>query len=87
MKQTIGERIKKLRIQHNMTLKELGEAVDFNYSNLSKIERGIRKPHIDFLQKVADFYGIEMAYFFTDPLEREKQADSKGKKYYIHSMK
>jgi transcriptional regulator with XRE-family HTH domain len=63
-RQHIGVRIKDLRIQHGMTLKELGEAIDFNYSNLSKVERGIRKPTIEFLEILSNFFKIEISYFF-----------------------
>lgn len=61
----IGERIKELRLQHDMTLKELGEAIDFNYSNLSKIERGNRKPAIEVLESLSNYFNINISYFFT----------------------
>ncbi|QOR65495.1 helix-turn-helix transcriptional regulator [Cytobacillus suaedae] len=61
----IGDRIKELRIERGMTLKELGEAVQFNYSNLSKIERGSRKPAIDFLEDLSNYFDIDISYFFS----------------------
>ncbi|QOY34900.1 helix-turn-helix domain-containing protein [Anaerobacillus isosaccharinicus] len=61
----IGEKIKDLRLKHGMTLKELGDAIEFNYSNLSKIERGHRKPAIEFLQRLAHYFKVEMSYFFN----------------------
>ena len=60
----IGERIKELRIEKNMTLKELGEEINFNYSNLSKIERGLRKPTLEFLESISTYYKIDISYFF-----------------------
>lgn len=86
MERTIGERIKKLRLQHNMTLKEMGEAINFNYSNLSKIERGIRKPHIDFLQKIAEYFDIEITYFFNDVLLRSEDS-SRPNNMFADSIK
>jgi transcriptional regulator with XRE-family HTH domain len=62
----IGDRIKELRIENGMTLKELGEAIQFNYSNLSKIERGSRKPAIDFLEDLSNYFDIDISYFFSD---------------------
>ncbi|ULT56215.1 helix-turn-helix domain-containing protein [Neobacillus drentensis] len=63
-RQHVGDRIKDLRIHHGMTLKELGDVIDFNYSNLSKIERGIRKPTIGFLETLSNYFNIEISYFF-----------------------
>ncbi|MDE5413776.1 helix-turn-helix domain-containing protein [Alkalihalobacterium chitinilyticum] len=61
----IGERIKSLRLEHGMTLKELGDAIEFNYSNLSKIERGNRKPAIEVLESLSTFFNIDISYFFN----------------------
>jgi transcriptional regulator with XRE-family HTH domain len=63
----IGQKIKELRMQHGMTLKELGGAINFNYSNLSKIERGNRKPAIDVLESLSNYFNIDIAYFFSSP--------------------
>lgn len=65
MKQ-LGNRVKELRIKRGLTLKELGEAIQFNYSNLSKIERGVRKPNIELLESLASFFNVEISYFFED---------------------
>ncbi|MBD8071319.1 helix-turn-helix domain-containing protein [Bacillus sp. PS06] len=66
MTKQLGERIKYLRIDKGMTLKELGTAIHFNYSNLSKIERGQRKPTIEFLESLSAFYNIHISYFFEE---------------------
>ncbi|MEH7354816.1 helix-turn-helix transcriptional regulator [Neobacillus drentensis] len=50
----IGNRIKKLRERHGLTLEEIGEKVHFNYSNLSKIERGVRKPTLELLEQLSE---------------------------------
>lgn len=63
MKQ-IGSRIKELRREKGMTLKELGNAIDFNYSNLSKIERGDRKPTLELLESLAEYFDKDVSFFF-----------------------
>ncbi|WP_010678090.1 helix-turn-helix domain-containing protein [Bacillus timonensis] len=63
-KRHIGDQIKTLRLQHGQTLKELGEEIEFNYSNLSKIERGIRKPTVEFLERLTNYYKVDISYFF-----------------------
>ncbi|MDC3413851.1 helix-turn-helix domain-containing protein [Terrihalobacillus insolitus] len=60
----VGKRIKELRTKRGITLKDLGEAIDFNYSNLSKIERGERKPTIELLEKLSNFFNVEISYLF-----------------------
>lgn len=69
----VGGRIKQLRNKRNLTLQELGEKINFNYSNLSKIERGERKPTLELLEQLADFFDVKVAYFFGEeqPLPRE----------------
>jgi transcriptional regulator with XRE-family HTH domain len=62
-----GKRVRELRLQHKDTLKELAEKIEYDHSNLSKIERGIYKGQIDVFQKIADVYGVDVSYFsYTD---------------------
>lgn len=50
----IGERIKKLRLQHGMSLTELAERADIAKSYISSIERNIQSnPSIQVLEKIA----------------------------------
>ncbi|MFS0861515.1 helix-turn-helix domain-containing protein [Fredinandcohnia sp. 179-A 10B2 NHS] len=72
-KKHIGEQIKMLRTQRGLTLKELGEDIKFNYSNLSKIERGLRKPTVDFLKKLSEYYKVDISYFFDGEDHNKKQ--------------
>lgn len=65
----ISKKIKELRIKHGYTLEELGEKLNFNYSNLSKIERGVRKPTLELMEQLAKLYDVPLSYFFGE--ERE----------------
>lgn len=58
-----GLRVKKLRKEHRDTLKELAEKIGYDYSNLSKIERGVYKGTIDVFDKIAKVYGVDISYF------------------------
>ena len=58
-----GLRLKELRKRHKDTLKELADKIDYDYSNLSKIERGIYKGTIDIFEKIASVYGVDVSYF------------------------
>lgn len=57
-------KIKVLRIKNNDTLKSLANKINYDYSNLSKIERGIYQPSLDLLGKIANIYNVDMNYFF-----------------------
>lgn len=74
----VGERIKKLRKQHKHTLQDLGDKLNFNYSNLSKIERGERKPSLDLLEQIADLYNVSVSFILDEeltPQERDFMSD------------
>lgn len=62
----IGRKIREIRLERGKTLKEMGEEINFNYSNLSKVERGLRRPTVELLEKVSKKYNVEINYFFKD---------------------
>ena len=74
----IGDLIRKIRLEHKDSLEELGEKVDYNFSNLSKIERGTRRPSVELLEKIADVYGVHISYFFGIPQNVPELLESKG---------
>jgi transcriptional regulator with XRE-family HTH domain len=57
-------KIKVLRKKHNDTLKSLANKINYDFSNLSKIERGIYQPSLEVLRKIAEVYNVDMNYFF-----------------------
>jgi transcriptional regulator with XRE-family HTH domain len=60
----IGMRVKTIRKKHKDTLKALAEKIDYDWSNLSKIERGIYTVSTEILEKIAKVYNIDISYFF-----------------------
>ncbi len=71
MKQELfGERLKKLRIQHNLTLRELAEQINVSYSTLGNYERNVREPSYDMLKCIADFFSVDVGYLLgVNPCE------------------
>jgi transcriptional regulator with XRE-family HTH domain len=57
-------RIKALRKKNGDTLKNLANKINYDYSNLSKIERGKYEPSLELLRKIAETYQVDMSYFF-----------------------
>lgn len=53
-------RIKEVRKKFGDTLQSLSEKIDYDYSNLSKVERGIYAPSLELLHKIANVYNIDI---------------------------
>lgn len=68
----VGEKMRKLRKEHNDTLKDLAQKIDYDYSNLSKMERGLYTPSIEILNKIIKIYGVSPTYFLEMTLQLQK---------------
>ncbi|MFD1205606.1 helix-turn-helix domain-containing protein [Sporosarcina contaminans] len=62
----IHTKIKSLRQERNLTLKELSEQTGLSLSFLSQIERGASSLSITSLKKISDALGIHINYFFME---------------------
>ncbi|WP_369405466.1 helix-turn-helix domain-containing protein [Aneurinibacillus tyrosinisolvens] len=62
-------RIKELRKKNGHTLKELAAKINYDYSNLSKVERGIYRPSLELIQKISDVYCVDIKTFFEEESE------------------
>lgn len=63
---TIGSKIKNLRKENNMTLKQLSEKSGLSAGFLSQLERGISTIAVDSLAKIAEILGVNLTTFFQD---------------------
>lgn len=59
-------RIKELRLERGMTLKELGEALGVRDNTLSQYETGKRNPQYGFLEEVAEYFDVSVEYLTKD---------------------
>lgn len=67
--QRFGEKLHRLRLQRKLTLKELAHELGYiAHGYISEIESGKKKPTVDFVLKVADFFDIA-----TDQLLRDER--------------
>ena len=60
----LGERLRLIRKEHCLTLKELNERADVSVPYLSDMERGVVNPSIETLQKVARAYRMTLKDLF-----------------------
>jgi transcriptional regulator with XRE-family HTH domain len=72
--QRFGEKLRVLRTQKQMTLKELASALGLAaHGYLSEIEVGKKKPTADFVLKVARFFGVTTDQLLKDELDVEEK--------------
>lgn len=67
MNKDIGKKVKELRTQKKLTLKNVSELTNLSTGFLSQLERGLTNIATDSLQKIAEILGVDLAYFFTSP--------------------
>lgn len=72
MNKNIGAKIKRLRTQKQMTLKDMSEKTNLSIGFLSQLERGLTSVATDSLEKIADVLEVDLTYFFMKPKEHKK---------------
>lgn len=60
--QDFGERVERLMKQKQVELKDVANATDISYEMIRRYLAGIAKPRNDKMQKLADYFGVSMAY-------------------------
>jgi transcriptional regulator with XRE-family HTH domain len=66
MSTRIGTHLRELRKKRKLSLRKLGEAINVDYAYLSKIENGKHKPSIDLLEQIAEYFNVDVSYFFMN---------------------
>ena len=67
----LGEKIKRLRLQHGLTQEELALRCDLSKGFISQLERDLTSPSIATLKDVLECLGTDLRTFFSEP-EEEK---------------
>lgn len=62
MKNTFNQRLIMLRQQQNMTQEDLAKKLGLAISTISMYERGSRIPSLRVLEKIADFFNVDMDF-------------------------
>ena len=58
----IGARIRKLRIEKELTQQKLADALGVTLSTIGRIECGIKMPSLDLLVDIATFFSASLDY-------------------------
>jgi transcriptional regulator with XRE-family HTH domain len=66
-------RLRELRTEKNLSLRELAEKLELSYSSVGKYERDEAQPSFDILFKLADFFDVSIDYLigYTDIRTKE----------------
>ena len=84
MKKTIGEKIKEIRMQNNLTMDELAKELGYSSrSTINKIEKGINDISYEKLLLLLKKYEISMSEFIEDNDELVLECPSKDSKIFI----
>ncbi|MEK4503515.1 helix-turn-helix domain-containing protein [Bacillus sp. FSL R12-0069] len=65
-------KIKEIRNKAGDTLQNSAEKINYDYSNLSKFERGVYTPSLNLLHKIATVYNMEIPQNYTFTLSNEE---------------
>ena len=58
----IGEFLRELRKGKGLTQEQLAEKLNVSQNTIAKIESGLRRPSIDFLLELSEFFGVSTNY-------------------------
>jgi transcriptional regulator with XRE-family HTH domain len=68
MQGTLARKLRVLRAEHGLTLREAEELTGVDKDTLSKIERGLRRPYDVTLSKLAKGYGVPVEELLEEPV-------------------
>ena len=74
-----GQRIQQLRKERELTQEQLAEKLNVSQNTIAKIESGLRRPSIDFLLEISEFFNVSTNYLVFG-VHAEDVEDEKSKK-------
>lgn len=71
---SLSQALRSLRKEQGLTLAEMADRTDSHVGNLSRIERGLARPSLDLLYRLAEALGFSITDIFS--VAEHKQLDS-----------
>ena len=81
-----GKRIQQLRKERELTQEQLAEKLNVSQNTIAKIESGLRRPSIDFLLEISEFFNVSTNYLVFG-VHAEDVEDEKLKKDIDEAIK
>lgn len=82
----LGKRIREIRKERSLTIARLAEATNLSANFIGSIERGVRAPAIDTLERIARALKVKVEDLFHFPSEEEGEK-KKALEELIHRLK
>jgi transcriptional regulator with XRE-family HTH domain len=70
----VGDNVRKLRLERNLTLTELGDALGISHQQLQKYETGFNRISAGMISNLADILGIQLNDLFEMPEDMKRGA-------------
>lgn len=68
--QRFGEKLRTLRKQHNLTMRELADKLGLStHGYIGDLESGRRQPSLEFAVQIADLFGVTVEQLARDDVE------------------
>ena len=77
-RETLGRRIRLLRIEKELTLKEIEATVGISATHVSEIERGRTSPTVGALARIAEALGVRPSHLIDFPVGKEQTISRPG---------
>lgn len=61
----VGENLRKARENKKLTLRDVAKLIGKDHSYVSKVENGKTRPNLDYLERMAEIYDVDITYFFN----------------------
>lgn len=84
---TVGERIADLRKHRGLSQYQLAKLLNIATSTLGMYETGKRKPNVEMLEQIAEFFNVSTDYLLgRDPKEDDEKPLTRNQKLIAYSI-
>ena len=83
---TIGAKVKELRTERDMTIRQLSEASGLSVGFLSQFERGLSSIAIDSLERIAEILDVPLSLLFSDGSEENREREAEPEDPILHGQ-
>lgn len=78
-----SEVLSQLRKEKNISQRALSESLGLSHSTIGMYENGQREPNYDILERIADYFNVDMNYLLGKTLIRNSYRELKNKDTYL----
>ena len=88
---SFGQKLRKIRHEKGLSLKQAAEIIGIDYTTLAKIEKEERYPHIQSVKAYADAYGVDykelQIFYLTERILKQLNGIDYAKEALEHARK